>query len=285
MINEYVCFFKKEEQVKSIKFKIYQNELTECWSSTVEQSLLQGENTPIGFFSNFNTDRESINIQVLSLVDVLKTYDQRFNLEWPLDSNKVTRKKLNILHEQFHFIEEESLKNRIIKDDKFQKSLQLVNDRIHNFEETFLDYTKSIKWFLSSTENSVQITDSLRKFWNINFFKYYRPGTLFLGYHTVGKSLFQCYRSNDVELVKKNGIRQQELITSEVMFYADWFIDYDSKSSIRKWIKSNNLNVDMSNPKYKYGHQPALGFLSTDISKKEIDNLFVDWEFFKVDIN
>jgi hypothetical protein len=285
MIKEYVCLFKKQNEIKSLRFKIYCNQLTECWSSTIEKSLLQGKNIPKGLLVNFQSETATLNNEILDLICILKKYDKRFNLDWPLAPNEVTRKKLNLLHEQFHFIEEELLENGQAINNEFQIALQLVNDKIHNFEESLENQTKSAKWSLSSFENSVKITNDLRKFWDIKFFKYYKPGTLFLGYHTVGKSLFQCYRSNDVELIKKDGIRQQEFISSEVMFYPDRFIDFNSKPGIKKWLKANNLNVDMLDPKYKYGHHPTLGFLKTDLSKKEITNLFTNWDFFKVDIN
>lgn len=285
MIKEYVCFFEKESQIKTLKFKIHHNQLTEHWSSTVEDSLMQGKNIPRGLSSNFKKDKKSVNNELINLIDILKTHNNSFNLNWPLDPNEVTRKKLNALHEQFHFIEEDWLANNIVINDEFRNALELVNEKIHIFEEIVTNSTKRAKWFLSSYDNSVKITDDLRKFWDIKFFKNYRPGTLFLGYHTIGKNLIHCYESNDVELVKKKGIRPQEFISSEVVFYADRFIDYNSKLKIKIWLKSNKLDVDMSDPKYRYNHQPALGFLETDLSKEDVSDLFLTWNFFKVDIN
>ena len=285
MIKEYVCLFSKENKKEQLKFKIYQNELTEIWSSVIKENISKGYTTPKGFISTIKSTRETVNNQILNLIKDLKKYDTRFNLEWPEDYKQVTNSYLNNLHEQFHFIEEEIKANNIKIDTEFSNALHLVNVRIHELEHTFVNQ-KQLSWYINDGySTSIPVTDNLRKFWRIRFVKYYRPGTLFLGYHTIGKTLFDCYETNDIALVEKEGIRQQELISSEVIFIPNSWSQYDNTRKIKKWLKQNNFSIDMNNPKYRYNHTPELGYLKTDLSKDKVAELFTEWDFYSVDIN
>lgn len=284
MIQEYVCCFEKDNKYRNLKFKIYQNELTEIWSSVIQNNIDLGNNQPISISSNLCDTEQSLNNDILSLIKLLEKYDKRFDMDWPTDYRKVTSKNLNKLHKLFHFIEENIKKENSSLEEAFDKLLQQVNNKIHNLESA-IEKVQSVSWYINKGYGtSKKITDDVRKYWNIKFFKYHKPGTIFLGYHTIGKSLVDCYRTNDVDLVRIDGVRQQEYISSEVIFYPDRFIESNNQRQIKKWLKNNNLNININSPKFKYNNQPALGFLETKLSKKQVINLFSTWNFYKVDI-
>jgi len=90
-----------------------------------------------------------------------------------------------------------------------------------------------------------------------------RPnGALTLDFGTVGKDLFTCSVTDDIELVHKNMVSQQTELNPWVQF--DWFSctedewHNDQMVLYNKWIEDNYVNeyLDLSDPKYTPGrHQ------------------------------
>lgn len=286
MIKDYICFFKKNKKHKEIRFKINQNSLTELWSKTVIKEINDGNFTPRDIMSTIdNLSLSEINSQIIDLISNLAHYDNRFNdLNWPRHVDQLTNKRLNKLHEYFHLINEEVNFNHI--SDNFNQNLKDLNNKIHIIENIKTN-NKFYLWKLNHTHlNNIPIPIEMRaKYWNVQTFRVIKPGTLFLGYDTIGKNLSDVYGDDDVELALKGGIRQKIDISTECVFQLRGKIEFNNRFKIQRWLKENKIQIDMKDPIYRYNHDPILGVIRTEMKIEELENLFACWDFYKIEIS
>jgi hypothetical protein len=284
MIKKYVCFFKKNNEVKTLTFSINQNSLTQVWSSTIETALSKGHNSLVGLQNLFSPEAttETITEPIANIVKVLEKYNPLFVNSWPPVTNIVTG--LNDLHYKFQLTQESVTS---FYPTEYNYNLNLLNAKIHEAEHVLNGGKNYAVWFINQSSNDgIEITSELRKYWGVKFIKYNPARTLYLGYHTIGKDLITCFTDNDIEVVKSDGVRQQQYISTETMFRLDPMITTNRNFAIRKWLIQNNLNsfVDLKDPKYKYNQQlPVLGRLTDKLSNNQILEIWKSWTFFKVD--
>ena len=106
-------------------------------------------------------------------------------------------------------------------------------------------------------------------------------GDLVLGYHTIGKNLWDCFKENDLNVVRNGLVRPQKTISSEVIlnFYKDLKV-IDTISSrqerMKQWLESNNLMefVDINLPENNIVRQPLLGRLIGNYTFNDINEIF-----------
>jgi hypothetical protein len=286
MIKKYICFFKKNNEVKTLTFRIDYNTLTEAWSSTIETALDKGHNRLEGLQNLFKPEAttETITEPIADIVKILEKYNPIFINSWPPTTDILTA--LNDLHYKFQLTQESCVPSLSISKE-YDYNLNLLNAKIHEAEYVLMNRKKDAVWFINQSLNySVEITDELRKYWGVTFIKYNPAKTLYLGYHTIGKDLKTCFINNDTEVVKTSGLRQQQYISTETVFRLDPMITINRNRAIKKWLARNNLNffVDLNDPKYKYNQQmPTLGRLNDKLSDAQITEIWKSWDFFKVD--
>jgi hypothetical protein len=286
MIKKYICFFRKNNEVKTLTFSIDHNSLTEAWSSTIEASLDKGDDVPTGLQNLFNPEAttETITEPIANIVKILEKYNPIFINSWPPASDISTA--LNDLHYKFQLTQESGVPSLSISKE-YDYNLNLLNAKIHEAEHVLTNKIHYAVWFINQSLNdSIEITDELRKYWGVTFIKYNPARTLYLGYHTIGKDLKTCFIDNDTEVVKTSGLRQQQYISTETVFRLDPVKTINRNRAIKKWLSRNNLNsfVDLKDPKYKYNQQmPTLGRLDSKLSDSQITEIWKDWDFYKVD--
>jgi hypothetical protein len=287
MIKKYICFLKKNNNVQTLTFSINENPLTEAWSSTIEASLNEGFNKIVGMQNTFLTEAtsETITEPIDKIVKILEKYNPIFINSWPPTTTDITT-ALNDLHYKFQTTEEK-LKTLPPVDNEYHYNLHLLNVKIHEAEHIVKNQKRKVVWYINqSLKDSVEITDELRKYWGVSFAKYNPARQLYLGYHTIGKDLFTCFADNDIELIKTGGLRQQQHISTETVFRFNPILTVNRNFLIKKWLRKNGVDhlVDLSDPQYKYNHQPpVLGKLKNKLTDEEIINIWKNWEFFKVD--
>ena len=92
-----------------------------------------------------------------------------------------------------------------------------------------------------------------------------RSGELLLGYYTLGKTIADCVRDNDVECVRSGGVRPQEQISTETMCLwsptPSFIKQVLTLAQVTRWVKNNNLEqyIDLSLTKNQYFGSPRLG--------------------------
>jgi len=286
MIKKYICFFKKNDEVKTLTFSINQNTLTEVWSSTIETALSRGQNSLVGLQNLFRPEAttETITEPISNIVKILEKYNPIFVNSWPPKSDIISG--LNNLHYKFQLTQESNI-SPLSFSKEYNDNLNLLNAKIHEAEHVLSDGKNYAVWFINQSSNyGIEITDDLRKYWGVKFIKYNPARTLYLGYHTIGKDLITCFIDNDTEVIRTESLRQQLYISTETLFRLNPMITTNQNLAIKRWLTRNNLNsfVDLQDPKYKYNQQlPVLGRLTDNLSNNQILEIWKNWTFFKVD--
>jgi hypothetical protein len=119
------------------------------------------------------------------------------------------------------------------------------------------------------------IPSHLRNHW----FHVPKSGELLLGYYTLGKTIADCYRDNDLECVRKGLVRPQQTISTETVCL--WGLKpgpirrLPLVSEVTKWVKDNDLAqyIDLGLKENQYYGQPRLGEYCGDLSIEEINEL------------
>ncbi len=183
--------------------------------------------------------------------------------------------KLNRLHEDFETIMKDLTDRREagelhIPPDTWQSlwlALQSINLIVHYNEKipgdikTYLEgvepfYFTALKW-----EEPPGTTVHLQPEDYADFTLVETPGTLWLDFSTVGKDLFHCFCTNDVELVQSKMVSPQWELKPWVSYL---WTNRDRESAARfkqeyeNWLQRNNAAeyIDLSDPKYTPGRHP-----------------------------
>jgi hypothetical protein len=224
---------------QSGKFTISKNQWTTCWPSEDYINFLWGKIEKAAAIKGF-----------------------------PLASR--TQLALNRLHKEFHIKCETGTDN----------DLEELNTPIHILEHALRLLTSPHRWnsqvgFYLEPSFTEPITDSsLYKYWD------YNPtnNDLCLGYHTVGKNLYQCWRDNDAELIRDGMLRPQITISTEVNLVftrGNPILDplNTLASRIDNWLSQNNISefVNRQAPENQYFGTPLLGRYIGTLTSSQIN--------------
>ena len=229
-------------------------------------------------------------IEMNNIIDFLNNYEhswftipQELKLnEADIDDQRI--KNLNELHDIFE-TEMEVLQSRLNEgsieyevSDLFWHKLQSINLIVHFNEKTFVQddeaddrttYFTSLKFDVPKEEDFLLTPEDYK------YFTLVRPeGSLTLDFGTVGKDLFTCSVTDDIELVHKDMVSQQFELNPWVQF--DWFPctekEWDDQMVLyNDWIEENNVAdyLDLSQPKFNPGRHQLGHCISHDFSHPE----------------
>lgn len=180
-------------------------------------------------------------------------------------------KNLNELHDIFETRMDE-LKDKVPfyeheKRDMVWNDLQSINLLVHFNERNVTNDSEAKDRQTYFTSLKFEPPYNTKQTWNLvgsdyKDFTLVRPyGALTLDFGTVGKDLFTCSVTDDIELVHKDMVSQQWELNPWVQF--DWFRcteqDWEDQMVLyNKWIDDNNVGdyLDLRNPIYTPGrHQ------------------------------
>lgn len=202
------------------------------------------------------------------------------------------RKVLNRLHEMFHSFAEKTKKTGFSELDQLNKDIHALETQVISAVSDQYKRRTSSSFFLSGDfKKEVLIgTDySLYDFFHREIGES-RTG-LFLGYHTIGKDIRNCFMDNDVELVKNGMVRPQITISTECLCNFEESAETNKKSSnsilleVEKWIVDNDLQsyIDMNLPCNRVTDRPRIGDLITNIEFDEIYDMMSSDDFKIID--
>jgi len=229
-------------------------------------------------------------IEMNNIIDFLNNYEhswftipQELKLnEADIDDQRI--KNLNELHDIFE-TEMEVLQSKLNEgsieyevSDLFWHKLQSINLIVHFNEKTFVQddeaddrttYFTSLKFDVPKEEDFLLTPEDYK------YFTLVRPeGSLTLDFGTVGKDLFTCSVTDDIELVHKDMVSQQFELNPWVQF--DWFPcsekEWDDQMVLyNDWIEENNVAdyLDLSQPKFNPGRHQLGHCISHDFSHPE----------------
>jgi len=181
-----------------------------------------------------------------------------------------TQVALNQLHKEFHAKGELGSNNE----------LEELNTPIHSLEHALRLIKSPQRWnsqvgfYLEPSFTEPVTNHSLYKYWN------YNPtnNDLCLGYHTIGKNLYHCWRDNDVQLIRDGMLRPQITISTEVNLVFTRgnpiFDPLDELSNrVDRWIEHNELTkfVNRTAPEHQYLGAPLLGKYIGTLTNRQID--------------
>ena len=273
MFRKYICYFKQAAKQRTLIFNIDPNPVSELWCSLISENPPHSIQTVFPRNRNFMLEKYR---KLYECLDVIGLHD------FPRDPDKINRENLNQLHKQFHFYEEAH------QDEvgRHRKAYQDLNYMIHSIETMLAESsnTQYAVWASEPYSHSIPIDNSIRPYWSTKTLVR-PPGSLYLGYATIGKNLRHVYMDNDVQLVLEDGIRPQQAITSEVLLFCDSARMLDSNVQnilIQRWAKNNNLKINFEDPAIKNCNLPFLG--QATVTSQELEDLFVNYEFVKVSL-
>lgn len=272
----YEIDFTDGNHVKTLRYQIVDSPIADAWCNIVEGALTSANGRVCDNQWIQKAPDDTIELmwsRMKALVDDLNTgrYGTSPELFMPsaFDPNVNHSELLNYLHLQFHKFAEQNLSkdyNPIIE----------LNPLIHNIEAMLQGGPMSCGFHLEW-----DYSESLPRVINIEDMSWYRYwassrkfGDMTLGYHTVGKNLWMCYKDNDIDLVRTGMVRPQKTISSEVNLifksdpkqrWADVHRAAKNNNFLRmcNWIKNNKLtkHIDMTKPYNCVTGQPLLGKL------------------------
>lgn len=301
---KYVCYFRKDgKEDQTLEFEIFDTPIAQAWIDVIRPRLEMGHTTPLsphGAFPKFDNISDT-HYKMKRTVRSLQ--DMGVRIEWPEDEQDITRELLNRLHEQFHMVEEEILKDPAREKDvtmfDLREQFRTVNYLIHNLE-SLLDNAVSLSHWVwqvdTDLQNRVALTDEMRREFRWQYFNNYHPCGLVLGYATIGKHLGHAFWDNDIEIIERNMLRPQlNIHTETIMVYEDKQ-RFDSPQQadqahqqhiqdITDWLQANNIStkVNMGDPKNHAYIQPRIGQCADpNITEEDVYKLFNQWDFYRV---
>lgn len=198
-----------------------------------------------------------------------------------LEEGSVGQDQLNFLHRQFHENEEALVSSGIY--DESRLKLQDMNVLIHRIEQALGNmkgyptfYHQNLVFYYKGQRRVKLSLEDYEEFAGERYF-----GDLLLGYGTTGKSLYQCYENNDLDIVAAGLVRPQADVSTEVWLV---FPSFDpepnefklEQKKLKKWFFESELDryeVDITDTRHLNFKQPQLGVIIGDYSNDDITDL------------
>lgn len=219
-------------------------------------------------FNDFNKNINYIN----------DNYDKKLINQINFEKVKNDLNILNLLHEDFqdynyrldNLEHEEENNKKMLSEKHLMENFNKLNINIHNTESLINnDENFCLIRFLDNQNEDLKEKDYFL-FSDILIW-----GTVYLGYNTIGKNFVDCFKDNDINLVKQKKVRPQRTFSSEIYIN---FNDHQSnknpndiKLEFYKWWIDNKLSQyysDISVKDFTFGLIP-IGFLHAYIINKK----------------
>lgn len=246
------------------------------------EALTKLGNFPHGLSFGFRPNEHDLSQRVERmnhLIDLINREGQ-VTIAGPLvPASELTQERLNFLHLKFHEYEEREASSPSFT--VTAKSLRELNILIHQIEQNRASlnapvFTQYLIFLLQKTiDTPMDEADHLNKTLELHH------GDLMLGYCTVGKSLFHCYKDNDIELVRSKMVRDQVTINTEVVCAFPQIDDDALKAKaeverFHQWCERHQVQdfgYDYRLPLHRPGNV-CLGKLIESYSYSEITDIF-----------
>lgn len=290
MTSIYRIEFSKGEKKEVLSFDIVDNDLTDMWK---QQVVLLKSQPDCQIYRNQWIKLRATRERLSNLWYSMKVAVDRFNF---ISSNNIvmgskpetdseTQKELNYLHLEFH-----KFVDACTKDSEEFELMDQLNMEIHQIEimqrELAGNWIEQCAGFFFHSDSLNLVPNSARlqpiddpkiyQFWDHDE----QFGDLLLGYHTIGKSLFNCWIDNDVHAVKSGMVRPQITVGNEVvMSFRDTSYPGNAKrllADMQGWVLDQGLDqyIDAWEPRHAIVGRPLLGRIRDSYTADDIDEVF-----------
>lgn len=222
-------------QYKNIQWSIRNLGIAARWANMLKTTPRQNQN----YHSEFDWWMAGYTQEHFDkIVSAMSTVCARLNAEKGFDIpahwfENISRESLNQLHLEFHELAESAPND---------SDVNQLNYIVHNAESCL----SNIKWnkkfsnlivnFNVFAQEPLLDSDYLE-------FQHYSipPGSLILGYDTIGKNLFHCYVDQDVDLMQRRMVRPKITLTSAVNCYINGMLETQEPQNYYKWCDDNSV--------------------------------------------
>lgn len=264
-----------------VTFDLIESPVVETW----RQILLDAKDYQCDLFFSAkylpNKSLQELSDELTKTISKLNAVNFKLPPWSGVKNNNFDQEELNRLHEEFHRQEDE-----LERVDKQLKSvskettelMQKLNIGIHKLEARVKNHfysTCSVKYDhlrkMPAEKARVDINLEHRKCFTYTDVLYSNDSMyLMLGYHTIGKSLWDCFVDDDFDLIKKGLLSPQLKISSEfnIMFGSrttkNGFLKIEN--DLKKWVAENDDEglIDFDLPENKYFYYPTIAILSKE---------------------
>lgn len=301
--KKYILHYDVDGQSQHLTYKLTDGIVTELWSGIIKDYFISKLTQFTSRDLEINAfDPDILSVQknwkvILDNCNFLDSIDYPHKELFDIKSDSVpTEEALNYLHKRFHYIAEKfhGMPDPTKCDfTAIARKLSEINTAIHRIENRTMIANAAGGYvnitLRDSYKRSTYIDDDLRRYFYHEPNIQTRPGDLWLSYGTIGKTLWDCYRDNDVQLVREMGLRPKITITSEhaISFGARVPTNLqDNLLQVVKWLQDNKLEryVNPVEPQHYYMADPLLAQLETELKPEQLNHIFLNYPFTKFDI-
>jgi len=267
----YLVHVENAQSVRTqLEFVLDQNPLVDLW---VECLIAQYTSASLEYFSG--TSSFTTVETVAAARTAVELSRHTLGLDPKLDVNE--------LHLLFHCRYQDHAPGDIEWD--------LLNRRIHYLEEQERNLLNNK---LKRTGFNCVVVDAATKFTQqrpipVDFRSYWehapRSGELFLGYYTIGKTIYNCFKDSDHECVRQGMVRQQQQVSTEALAYWGnysgsfrpiWHQENNRArhQQIVNWLSQHGLenSIDLNLLENQYHGMPRLGEYAGSLTLEEINS-------------
>jgi hypothetical protein len=261
--KKYHLFFQIENKFEQLSFNLVDNPLTELWIKNLQEAECKDIIDVQRYFSD---EFSNVEDDLKNLVDIISLEVPEILSYW---KEPVTQDVMNALHQYFH----SSVEHAPVANEKTKEALGNLNLVIHKWEMTQHGNISCVFYRLNS-EIRQPLPIELRKYWSI---EQQPPGSLTLGYYTIGKELWSCYMNNDMEVVKAKMVQPQMYVPTQVIFDFNPTSLRQSWKQFDQWCTINNTikyGVHSAMPIHRTAFKPVLGIAEYLPSKDHLKNMW-----------
>lgn len=180
--------------------------------------------------------------RVIDELNTINLFQLDTALKLDLDSLDPEYDKLNELHFRF----ESELVNLTIEysaGGRVWYLLEKINNLVHFLERGSNGSMNEINYFFLSLRPKSNM-DYWYKLEDIDYdsFSLFEPGDLIADYSTVGKDLFAAVASNDMELIRRGELKQQQYITGYAFMPHNYHQPNVDLDQYNRWLTENGVS-------------------------------------------
>lgn len=269
-----VKILDKFDQVKTLRYKLYDTPLTLKWVELTKLNLSEPTHKVVSVFSN-RTKKDVPEITE-SINDIVKEINQLYDRNIVI-FDQLDTEKLNYLHQEFEVFGER-FSSKPVSEQLINLFFSL-NEHIHMCENAMASEPYrwggfGILYDIHPLGKHLPIADEDK----LLLEPFFTWGRLYLGYNTLGKDWIDTAKDNDVRLVKENMVKPQQRFAAEA--WLNFIVDqekHDRISFFLKWVK--NLPNDLQDK------VPFNNLNKLNLGRFPIGDIIIDSEFLKIDPN
>ncbi len=273
-----VKILDKFDQIKTLRYRLYDTPLTLKWAELTKLNLSDPTHKVVSIFSN-RTKKDVPEITE-SINDIVRKINQLYDRHVKL-FDLLDVEKLNYLHQEFEIFGEriETLMSLNLYSEELANLFFSLNEHIHMCENAMASEPYrwggfGIQYDIHPLGKHLPIEDQDK----LLLEPFFTWGRLYLGYNTLGKDWMDVAQTNDIRVVEEHAVKPQQRFAAEA--WMNFIVDQEKNIRVAfflNWVKS--LPPELQN------RVPFNNLNNLTLGRFPLGNIIIDHEFLKVDSN